>query len=65
MARQAVATYSTVTYIDTEMGAHIQPADGANGCQANHSIETATYSDSDRLARAHQTSATHTQTLRQ
>jgi pectin methylesterase-like acyl-CoA thioesterase len=38
--------YSTVTYIDTEMGAHIQPAGWREWLPGQtHSIETATYSE--------------------
>lgn len=38
--------YSTVTYIDTEMGAHIEPAGRREWIPGTtHSIETATYSE--------------------
>ncbi len=37
--------YSTVTYIDTEMGGHIKPAGWREWLPGTHSIETATYSE--------------------
>jgi pectin methylesterase-like acyl-CoA thioesterase len=37
--------YSTVTYIDTEMGAHIRPAGWREWLQGTHSLETSTYSE--------------------
>ena len=47
VAGQAVAPYSTVTYIETEMGGHIEPAGWREWLPGQtHSIETATYSES-------------------
>jgi polygalacturonase len=37
--------YSTVTYIDTEMGAHIRPAGWREWLPGTHSLETSTYSE--------------------
>jgi pectin methylesterase-like acyl-CoA thioesterase len=37
--------YSTVTYIETEMGAHIRPAGWREWLPGTHSLETSTYSE--------------------